>query len=156
MSDAQPHPAEETLWSGSRSGWHYFGRWLLGLIVAAGLCAGLYFFGDQIEPWTKWAYAAPVAVLLLVMFSVSISRRRARYRVTSRRVIMEIGFVVKDSNEVRIQDIRSINVLKRGLGGLFGIGNVEFSSAAADDADVVFVGIGGADNVRDLVRKLQS
>jgi hypothetical protein len=37
-----------------------------------------------------------------------------------------------------------------------GIGSVEFSSAATDDADVVFERIGNADGVRDLMRKLQS
>ncbi len=64
--------------------------------------------------------------------------------------------MVRDSNEIRIQDIRSMNVLKSGFTGLLGIGKVEFSSAATDDADVIFYEIGGADRVRDLVRRLQS
>ena len=63
---------------------------------------------------------------------------------------------VKDSNEIRVQDIRSINVTKHGIGGLIGIGTIEFSSAATDDAEVTFVGIAGADGVRDMVRKLQN
>ena len=39
---------------------------------------------------------------------------------------------------------------------VIGIGTIEFSSAAADDAEVTFIGIAGADGVRDIVRKLQS
>jgi hypothetical protein len=59
------------------------------------------------------------------------------------------------SNEVRISDIRSINLQKTGFTGLFGIGRVEFSSAATEDADVIFWNTPEAEKVRDLVRSLQ-
>jgi uncharacterized membrane protein YdbT with pleckstrin-like domain len=71
-------------------------------------------------------------------------------------VSVEYGIVSRTSNEVRIQDIRSINLTKKGLSGLLGIGRVEFSSAATDDADVVFWNTPEAEKVRDLVRSLQS
>jgi len=54
-----------------------------------------------------------------------------------------------------VKDIRSINVTKHGLAGFIGIGSVEFSSAASDRAEVIFVNISGADRVRDLVTNLQ-
>jgi hypothetical protein len=49
-----------------------------------------------------------------------------------------------------------INLQKRGLSGLLGIGRVEFSSAATDDADVIFWNTPEAEKVRDLVRSLQT
>ena len=52
-------------------------------------------------------------------------------------------------------DIRSMNVSKSGITGLLGVGKLEFSSAATDDADIIFYQIGGVDGVRNLVRKLQ-
>jgi len=70
-------------------------------------------------------------------------------------VSVEYGIVSRVSNEVRIQDIRSINLRKTGLSGLLGIGRVEFSSAATDDADVIFWNTPEAEKVRDLVRSLQ-
>ncbi len=60
-----------------------------------------------------------------------------------------------DTRELRIQDIRSMEVTKSGLMGLLGVGKVEFSSAASDDAEIIFYQLGGADKVRDLVRSLQ-
>jgi hypothetical protein len=71
-------------------------------------------------------------------------------------VSAEFGIVNKSSNEVRIQDIRSITLRKSGIAGLLGIGNVEFSSAATDDADVIFWNTPEAEKARDLVRSLQS
>ena len=69
---------------------------------------------------------------------------------------VEYGIISRTSNEIRIPDIRSINLQKRGFSGLLGIGRVEFSSAATDDADVVFWNTPDAEKVRDLVRSLQT
>jgi len=68
---------------------------------------------------------------------------------------MESGLFAKSSTEIRIKDIRSINVKKSGLLGLLGVGDVEFSSAASDKAEIVFSSISSATEVRDLVRNYQ-
>lgn len=163
MPDPTPNPAEtqrseETLWTGRRSHWFYLGYWLVGVAVAATLAAGLYYNHGRFQPawWHQWMDAVVGVPLLVAAIAVALARGNRRYRITNRRVISETGRVVRDSNEIRIQDIRSINVLKRGFSGLLGIGKVEFSSAATDDADVIFYEIGGADAVRDIVRRLQS
>jgi uncharacterized membrane protein YdbT with pleckstrin-like domain len=75
--------------------------------------------------------------------------------VTNRKVEVQTGVIVKNSNEIRVKDIRSINVTKHGLAGFIGIGSVEFSSAATDRAEVIFLNIAGANRVRDLVTNLQ-
>ncbi len=123
--------AEETVWSGHPSHWHYFWAWFWGLILAVVLI-GLFIIA--------WIY---------------LDRSRRTYIVTSRKVILEWGLFAKSSNEVRIADIRSINVIKHGLLGLLGVGDIEFSSAATDKAEIVFASISGATEVRDLVRKYQ-
>ncbi len=123
--------AEETIWSGHPSHWHYFWAWFWGLVLAVVL-VGLFIIA--------WIY---------------LDRSRRTYIVTSRKVILEWGLFAKSSNEVRIADIRSINVKKSGLLGLLGVGDVEFSSAATDKAEIVFASISGATEVRDLVRKYQ-
>lgn len=128
--------------------------------MAAALTAGIYALRGSLArslPGSMpWAYGLPVVVLALFGLSIFTQRTRQRYSITPKRVILETGLLARSSNEIRVQDIRSINVKKSGLGGLLGIGNVEFSSAATDDADVIFFKVAGADGVRDLVRKLQS
>jgi membrane protein YdbS with pleckstrin-like domain len=156
MSSETEDDPEKVLWSGACSHWHYFGHWIFGLLLVAASGAGLYFYKEELTPWMPWAYLAPVALLLLVISIVAWKRALHRYQITPGRVVVQTGRFVRDSNEIRTQDIRSINVTKNGMGGLIGIGTVEFSSAATDDAEVTFVGIAGADAVRDMVRKLQS
>jgi uncharacterized membrane protein YdbT with pleckstrin-like domain len=150
------HQPERVLWSGHRSHWYFLGHWLLGWLLVALVAAGIYYERPALAAYLPWAYAAPLVVLLVVYAVVAFARRQRTYRVTTRRVIAELGRMVKDTTELRIQDIRSMNVHKAGFMGLLGVGKVEFSSAATDDADVIFYQIGGADRVRDLVRSLQS
>ncbi|MEI6352204.1 MAG: PH domain-containing protein [Verrucomicrobiota bacterium] len=160
MSTDETHSPEEKLWSGRPSHWNYFGQYVAGIIAASAIAAAIFFSRENLAqalPGSMpWAYGLSLLPVLLVIASAAIQRMKRHYCVTSRRVVIELGLIVKDSNEIRIQDIRSINVTKRGLGGLFGIGTVEFSSAATDDAEVIFEKIARADSVRDLVRKLQS
>ena len=72
--------------------------------------------------------------------------------VTNRRVSVEKGIFSRSSRELRIQDIRSI----AARANLFGIGDIEFSSAAQADAEVVFRGLSNTAAVRDLVKQLQN
>jgi membrane protein YdbS with pleckstrin-like domain len=156
MSEPIPTSTEQTLWSGTVSHLHYFGKWLWVIILGAAF-AGSFFIGFPNSRDILWAIRAALLLLaLVVMFWIYLDRSRRKYAVTNKRVSVEYGIIGKRSNEVRVQDIRSINLRKTGLSGLLGVGTVEFSSAATDDADVIFWNTAEAEKVRDLVRSLQS
>jgi uncharacterized membrane protein YdbT with pleckstrin-like domain len=156
VNDPTTPTAEQTLWQGSVSHFHYFGKWLLVVVLFGAICGSFFLRSPDLTPFL-WAIRASVlAVALGLVFWIQLDRSRRRYAVTNKRVSAEYGIVNKTSNEVRIQDVRSINLRKRGLSGLLGIGTVEFSSAATDDADVIFWNTSNSEKVRDLVRSLQS
>ena len=123
---------ERVVWEGRPSMLNYIGMWILGLITL------------------------PIGVGLIIIASLLWSYYSKKYKVSTKRVTLVTGIIVKSSNQLRIKDIRSINVSKSGLGALiFGIGSIELSTAATDKAEVVFSGIKEADKVRDLVANLQ-
>jgi uncharacterized membrane protein YdbT with pleckstrin-like domain len=124
--------ADRTLWVGHPSHWHYFWRWVLGVLF-------LPVFG----------------LGLIWIVSIFWGRARRTYIVTGRRVMFEWGVLVKSTTEIRIKDIRSINVFKSGIAGFMGFGSIEFASAAADRAEVVFRNVAMPDAVRDMVRHAQ-
>ncbi len=155
MDEAHPPHNEEILWSGSVSQWHYAGSWFLVLLLLAGLAATFH--------WPLPAGVPPLIVrgalaglVLLILLWIKIDRSRRKYVVTNRRVSVEFGIVSKTSNEMRVQDIRTINLETKGLSGLLGIGRIEFSSSATDDADVIFWNTPRAEAIRNMVRGLQS
>jgi uncharacterized membrane protein YdbT with pleckstrin-like domain len=122
---------EEILWRGHPSNWHYFWAWVLGIVLAA------------------------VLVGFFIILWIVLDRSRRTYTVTPTKVIIEQGLLAKNSDEVRIQDIRSIAMKKSFLAGLVGIGDLEFSSAAAADAEIIFRSVADVETVRDLVRSRQ-
>lgn len=147
---------EEVLWAGSVSHWHYAGKWLLVLVLLAAMVA-TFFVHLSNDPNTLWIARGVLAfVALALLVWIRLDRSQRKYTVTNRRVSVEFGLVSKTSTELRVQDIRSINLTMTGLSGLAGIGRVEFSSAASDDADVIFWNTPGAEKIRDLVRSLQT
>jgi membrane protein YdbS with pleckstrin-like domain len=156
MNESAPATREKTLWTGTVSNLHYAGKWFLVLLLLGAACGSFWFVLPEYASMLWSARAAFVLIALLVIGWIQIDRHRRKYAVTNKRVSVEYGIVSRTSNEVRIQDIRSINLTKKGLSGLLGIGRVEFSSAATDDADVVFWNTPEAEKVRDLVRSLQS
>jgi uncharacterized membrane protein YdbT with pleckstrin-like domain len=147
---------EETLWAGSVSQWHYAGKWFFVVLLFAVLVAT--FFVHLIDDATTlWIIRGVLAVIAISIVAwIRLDRLGRKYTVTNRRVAVEFGIISKQSTELRVQDIRSINLTTTGLSGLIGIGRLEFSSAASDDAEVVFWNTPHAEKVRDLVRSLQS
>ena len=127
-----PAPAGETvLWQGTPSRWNYLASWFWGALLL------------------------PFGVGLLILLGAYVRRRRLHYLVTTDKLVARYGLFVVSSRELRICDVRSINIYRRGLPGLLGLGTIEFSSAAHDAASAFFHGILAAEAVADLVRALQ-
>ena len=156
MNAPTPSTTEKTLWQGSVSHFHYLGKWLLALVLIIA-AIGTFFFHLSESNTLLWSIRAVLlGIAIILVLWIQLDRIRRKYAVTDRRVSCEYGIINKNSNEVRVQDVRSINLRKSGVSGLLGIGTVEFSSAATDDADVIFWNIAEAEKIRDLVRSLQS
>lgn len=139
---------------GERIHYHAHPSWwaytkALFLFALLGVAAGLSFqFGT--------AYAAISLGLASVTLACVAAVRFSRdYYVTDERVEMVWGLIGRSSKEVRICDIRAIDVHERGLTGLLGIGSLDFSSAGNAGIEVQFKHIRSAHRVKELVRELQ-
>ena len=124
----------------------YLKSWLL--VVGGGI--GGYLLG----PHSLWGMLACFAFASLAIIYIVVERSSHLYVVMPRRVEAIHGLVAKDSTEIRVEDIRTINVKRDGLAGLLGVGTVEFSSTG-DAIDVSFGDVWGARRIKKLVRRLQ-
>src|ERR1051326_79880 len=98
-SDPGLTAAPETIvWEGSKSHLLYGWDWFFGILL----------------------FVVLIGIFLLLY--IWLDRSRRRYRITTKRVMMESGIFEKCSSEVRIQDIRNINVVRHGFSGLFDVG----------------------------------
>jgi hypothetical protein len=135
------------LYSGHPSIFSYT-AWLLAAALAVGVG---YLFPDREGNRISWGVGIGLGLLGIAW----LLRLRRTYVVTPLRVEMLTGWIVKSSREVRISDIRTINVIYSGLAGLLGIGSVEFSSSGTEDGEVRFQGVFGGHQLKRLVRQLQ-
>lgn len=144
-----PVKAEPELahWTGHPTWWKW--AWWLVLAVGLALATGALFFFFNLPLLVN---VIPACIAVVIFLYVFFDRRVTRYTVTNKRVTLETGIFSRKSRELRIQDIRSIAADMN----ILGYGDIEFSSAASDDADVVFNAVAGAAAVRDLVKKLQA
>ncbi|HUB66057.1 MAG TPA: GYF domain-containing protein [Candidatus Methylacidiphilales bacterium] len=148
-----PSGSEQVHWVGHPTWWKWV-WWFLLMVILILAAGGLYVFNLPLHflHLPQFLALAPLPFALVIFLYIFFDRRVTRYTVTSKRVSVETGIFDRKSRELRIQDIRSIAADMNFLG----YGNIEFSSAASDDAEVVFAAVAGAAAVRDLVKKLQN
>ena len=120
------------------------------IFMAASLAAGVVLRGVS-----SWWLLFALAVCLFGVAFIILRRAMSLYIISPRRVEMVRGLIARSSNEVRIGDIRAINVKKSGIKGWLGVGHVEFASAGSGSVEVIFRNIYAADRVKGLVRRIQ-
>ena len=74
---------------------------------------------------------------------------------TNKRVKTEFGLFSKSTKEVLIRDIKSVNVIRKGISGIAGIGTLEFSSAGGAGVEISFEAIENAQNIKAIINDLQ-
>lgn len=139
---------EKVMYRGHRS-WLSFAKGLLLAFLLLAAAVGSIQFGGFF-----WL-AIGVACSSLTFCCVIIARQHRDYLITDERVEMVWGIIGRSSKEVRIQDIRSIDVIEGGLLGFLGIGTVDFSSSGTDGIEVQFRHVRRPHRVKELVRQLQ-
>lgn len=113
---------------------------------------GIY-YSNKTDTDTWWLLALSISVLLLLF--TSILRYFRSYYITNSRIELNWGLLIRNSKEARIQDIRAINIHRKGILGILGIGRVEFSTAGSEDVEVVFDNVWRARKIKRLVRSIQ-
>jgi hypothetical protein len=119
------------------------------LVLLLGTAAIYLRFID--EGWALMLGLCSFATLIVL----AIARRSHDYIVTDERIEYVWGILGRSSKEVRICDIRSLNVSEKGFLGLLGLGSLEVSSASSAGIEVQFKHLRGAHKVKKIIRKLQ-
>lgn len=99
-------PGEKVLHKGHLSAWSQFWLWLVGALLLIAFGAGLLFW---IAAWIRM--------------------RTTELAVTNRRVIAKFGLIKRDTIEIQVGKIESVQVHQSVMGRLLGYGTVVFSGA---------------------------
>ncbi|MCA9564585.1 MAG: PH domain-containing protein [Myxococcales bacterium] len=112
----------------------------------------IWCFGQYLEKWpvaVMWGVIG--ALLMFPIYGWFVSQLHS-YMVTTNSVIARKGILSRYTNEIRIADIRAINIRQSLPQRIMSIGDVAFSSAAGDAEEVIFKGIRDPEGVKLLVQ----
>lgn len=79
--------------------------------------------------------------------------RATRLTVTDRMVTLNRGLLSRNSNEVRIADVRNVRLQQGPLQRLLGVGGVAISSAGQSDIEIEISGIPAPHQVREIINQ---
>lgn len=80
----------------------------------------------------------PVGVLFLI---IAYRHYSSRFTIEDGNIESRNGIIAREVNSIRIADVRNINVKQSLSDRILFVGDIEFSSAASDNAEVMFKGI---------------
>jgi uncharacterized membrane protein YdbT with pleckstrin-like domain len=119
------------------------------LIVAA----TAYYFGRFPEDWQNLALLGVAALLALLLWVVPLLLWLGRnYTITTRRIILRSGFIVRVRQELLHSRGYDVTVRKNGLQSVFGSGDVQINTGL--EHPVVLRDVPGADLVQAALHDL--
>ena len=124
----------------SRPSWlNYIYLYIAGIIL-------FIFFANM-----RSADIGTLVLIVLIILSI-ILRYRYLYTITDHRIIMRVGLIARNTNEIVTRHIRAINVRQSIVERLLDIGTIEFSTAAGEGIEVRFKGIREPYKVKNVVK----
>ncbi|MHB8742902.1 MAG: PH domain-containing protein [Sulfuricaulis sp.] len=78
-----------------------------------------------------------------------------RYTINTENIESCRGLIGRQVRSIRLQDLRNINVNQTLMQRILGVGDVEFSSSAGSDVEVVFFGVHDPMGIKALAQRLQ-
>jgi uncharacterized membrane protein YdbT with pleckstrin-like domain len=130
------------------SWWQATGSFLSALVMA-GLGALIFVHGRS-----GWPLAAGLLVLAwMVVASAVLTRRSTSWSITSERLIERRGLLARTRREIELADIRSVEVDRRLIQRMLGLGSVVVSSAASADFSIRMQGVADPEAIAETVRR---
>lgn len=97
---------------------------------------------------------ALIGVPMLVLVAVIVYRHHAwTYTIRGDTIESCRGIIGRDVQSIRVQDLRNVNVRQTIWQRMFGVGDVEFSSAGGAGVEVTFYGVTDPLEVKDRVMR---
>jgi membrane protein YdbS with pleckstrin-like domain len=142
---------EKTLLETHPGAWVSFGDYVLGTVLIVPFfwtlaCVHPFF------PWTIWIALAGLACIGRGLAAQCCTT----YTVTSRRVIVERGFLSSRRTEILIRDIRNISCEAGVAERLLGIGTVSVGTAATGGMEIRMPGIPSPQTVANVIDRLRN
>jgi uncharacterized membrane protein YdbT with pleckstrin-like domain len=150
-------PGESVIFEGHPSWRSILGFYIKGVLIvalAAAIAAGVTAAtGDGVS--APWVAVAAVVALLLVLVGGYLRRIATTYTITTQRLVIRRGILSRAEQHSRVDRIQNVTTNQSALQRLLRVGTVEFDTAAGEDDELKFTGVGSPHDVVEAVRRAQ-
>ena len=105
--------------------------------------------------WWKFFWLFTMGWLIIPIFIAVWERYSVLLIITSRQVILETGILNRESREIFISDIRTVDVEQSFIQRMLGYGSIKFASAGTDRYELSVEGIKNPYYIKDVVNSLR-
>ncbi len=139
-----PEPGEAIFFHGHPSWRALKAFYLKGLLiaVAAGAIAGIASTIASGHLELAWVIAVVLVVFAVLFAGGQLQRLRTTYSITNQRLTIETGLVSRELHQARLERVQNVTCTQSLLDRLWGIGTVDFDTAAESEFDFSFRGVG--------------
>ena len=148
----------ELVW---RPSWlNYWKALLVALFAIIGSLVLMPYVSAPLEKMGITGWLVPLLGFLLALFPLGravLHRMTWKYIVKSDgHVAVRKGIISKETDEIRVQDIRLLGVDQTIMQRIFGLGDVEVATAGHSEVEIHMRGIRNPEEVKEEIRKLQA
>lgn len=148
----------ELVW---RPSWlNYWKAFFVAFVLIAGTLIAMPFAAEYTQKIGVPGWVLPLiglALAVVVLGRAAIDRFRWRYVVKpDGHVAVRFGIIAKETDEIRVHDIRLLAVDQGIIQRLFGLGNVEIATAGHGEVEIRMKGIRDPEEVKEAIRNLQA
>jgi len=139
-------PGESVIYEGHPSWRAILGFYLKGIAIAVAI-------GVIVMLIDSTGLAILVAAILigLTVLAGFVKRVATTYTISDRRLNIKRGIVARKVQETRLQRVQNVNFEQSVYQRIMQIGDVDFDTAAGDDYNFVFAGVGEPEEVVERV-----
>jgi len=145
-------PGEQVIFEGHPSWRGIMAFYLKGLFIAAivGVVVALItnITGDTD---TALVFFIVLAILGIAVLAGLIKRVATVYTITNRRLNIKRGIVSREIQETRLERVQNVNYNQSVFQRMLNVGDVDFDTAAGDDYNFIFEGVGDPADVVHMV-----
>ena len=143
-------PGEHIIFQGHPSWRSILGFYSKGLVIVLIGAAIAYFAADS-----GLAVVVGLVLLALVLVAGWVKRLFTTYTISDHRLHIRRGIIARAEQQTLINRVQNVNTHQSVLQRMLVIGTVDFDTAAGDDYDFQFAGVGSPHDVVDAVHRAQ-
>ena len=103
-----------------------------------------------------WCLLSPVLIGLIVLLFWHLDLGRTRLTISGQRILYRTGAISTRESELRVNDIRDVEISKTLFQRMIGTGTLALSTAGESGMEIVITGLKQPERVREIINALRT